>query len=113
MASRVYPYLQSTRSRGFTLTPQQRAVGQVPWVQSPFFFSQYPRRFSMPKKQGSIRSPMTKDIQANPSHRTPSTEGTTEVMRGTAPKPAPISSPNRSEATVDTGRKSYNDQKRD
>src|SRR5213594_2857076 len=55
MASRVYPYLQSTRSRGFTLTPQQRAVGQVPWVQSPFFFSQYPRRFSMPKKQGSIR----------------------------------------------------------
>ena len=44
-----------------------------------------------------IRSPMT-GYQQNESHRTPGI-GTTEVMRGTAPKPAKISSPNVSKAS--------------
>ncbi len=65
------------------------------------------------KNRGPIRSPMAREFQANPTHRMPSTEGTTEMVPGLSKKPAPMESPNSSPATVDTGRKSYDDQKRD
>jgi hypothetical protein len=67
------------------------------------------------KAQGTkhgVRSPMH-GYEQQESHRMPSTAGTSEVIPGSAPKPAPISSPNKSPATVDTGRKSYDDQHRD
>lgn len=44
------------------------------------------------KTKGGVRSPMA-GFQANEKHRTPSTAGTTEVIHGSAPKAAKVSSP--------------------
>ena len=48
--------------------------------------------------KNGVRSPMS-GYRQNENFRTPSTAGTSEMIRGSAPKPAKVSSPNKSKAT--------------
>lgn len=53
-----------------------------------------PKTGEVSKTRNGVRSPMH-GFEANPSHRTPSTAGTSEMIPGSAPKAAPVSSPTK------------------